>query len=222
MIPKACIFDLDGTLVDSLRDIAEAMNDGLTALGLPPRPVSDYRYLVGEGIPVLCRRAIGETYPHMVNRLMELGRAFYRVRPQRFTKPFPGMNGVIERLLSRGVKLAVLSNKPHDMTVRMVNNFWPDNTFREIYGMIEESLRKPNPHYALKICDALGVAPADTWFVGDTPTDVETALRSGAVPIGVTWGFRTRDELVAAGAEHNFDTPLELVDHLFDSDAAGR
>ncbi len=89
MIPKACIFDLDGTLVDSLRDIAEALNDCMALLGIAPRPVSDYRYLVGEGVPTLCRRAIGKTHPLMVTRLTELARAFYRVRPLKHTKPFP-------------------------------------------------------------------------------------------------------------------------------------
>lgn len=222
MIPKACIFDLDGTLVDSLRDIAEALNDCLALLGIPPRPVSDYRYLVGEGVPVLCQRAIGETYPLLVPRLTELARAFYRVRPLKHTKPFPGIERVIDRLRGRGVKLAVLSNKPHELTVRVVDQFWTENTFEAVYGFFDEERRKPSPHFALKICEELEVSPADTWVIGDTPTDVETAIRAGATAAGVTWGFRSREDLTAAGAHLIFDTPAQLLDHLFDSQAPRR
>lgn len=222
MIPKACIFDLDGTLVDSLRDIAEALNDCLALLGIAPRPVSDYRYLVGEGVPVLCQRAIGETHPLLVPRLTELARAFYRVRPLKYTKPFPGIERVIDRLQGRGVKLAVLSNKPHELTVRVVNQFWTDNTFGAVYGFFDEERRKPSPHFALKICEELEVSPADTWVIGDTPTDVETAIRAGATAAGVTWGFRSREDLTAAGAHLIFDTPAQLLDHLFDSQAQRR
>ncbi len=211
MIPKACIFDLDGTLVDSLRDIAESANTCLTLLGLRPRPVDDYRYLVGEGVPTLCRRAIGDTHPHMVNRLADLVRASYRVRPLRYTKPYAGINEMLDRLRHQKVKLAVLSNKPHEMSVRVVREFWSDNVFASVYGFIDEEHRKPNPHYALKICEELGVSPADTWLIGDTPTDVETAARAGATSVGVTWGFRSRDDLSAAGADRIIDSPAELI-----------
>ena len=222
MIPKACIFDLDGTLVDSLRDIAEALNDCLALLGIPPRPVDDYRYLVGEGVPVLCDRAIGKTHPLLTNRLTELARAFYRVRPLKHTKPFPEIERVIGQLRDRGVKLAVLSNKPHELTVRVVNQFWTENTFEAIYGFFDEERRKPSPHFALKICEQLDVSPADTWVVGDTPTDVETAIRAGATAVGVTWGFRSRDDLTAAGAHFIVDSPAHLLDRLFDSHSPRR
>ena len=133
-LPRACIFDLDGTLVDSLRDVAEAFNDCLELLGLPPRPIEDYRYLVGEGIPMLCDRAIGSTHPHMITRLTELARAQYRVRPLRHTKPYPGVSALLDRLHACGVKLAVLSNKPHELTERVVRAFWPDNLFDRVQG----------------------------------------------------------------------------------------
>ena len=208
--PRACIFDLDGTLVDSLPDIAEALNECLELLGLEARSVDQYRYMVGEGVPILCRRVLGETHPHMIARLTELARASYRVRPLRYTKPYPGVSEMLHRLRTQGVKSAVLSNKPHELTVRVVRAFWPDE-FDCIQGYIEDDRRKPDPFYLLRICEHLGVRPADTWVVGDTPTDVRTAARGGAVSVGITWGFRTRADLEAAGADRIIDRPEELT-----------
>ncbi len=209
MSPKACIFDLDGTLVDSLRDIAEALNQCLGLLSIPARPVEDYRYMVGDGVPMLCRRAVGETHPHLVPRLADLARAFYRVRPLKHTRPYPGVGELAERLRRRGVRLAVLSNKPHEMTEAVTRTFWPD-TFEMIQGFLDEEHRKPNPHYVLRICEHFRVTPADTWVIGDTPTDVMTAKRAGATSIGVTWGFRTREDLANAGADRIVDRPEEI------------
>jgi len=208
--PRACIFDLDGTLVDSLEDIAQSINHCLTLLGLPTRPVSEYRYLVGEGVPRLCQKAIGESAPHLVPRLTELGRAVYRTRILDCTRPYPGVPELITRLRARGIPLAVLSNKPHELTCRIIRRFWPDDAFACVQGYTIESERKPSPHHALRIATQLGVSPADLWIIGDTSTDVATATASGAVPIGVTWGFRPREELAAAGARLIVDRPEEL------------
>ncbi len=208
--PSACIFDLDGTLVDSLQDIAGSINDCLALLGLPTRPLEQYRYLVGEGIPRLCQRAIGETAPHLVSRLAELGRAVYRTRILDCTRPYPGLPELVGRLQARGIPLAVLSNKPHELTLRIVRAFWGDDAFVCVQGYTIESERKPSPEHALRIAARMGVAPADMWIIGDTSTDVATARAAGAVPIGVTWGFRPRAELEAAGARLIVDRPEEL------------
>ena len=124
--PALCIFDLDGTLVDSLRDIAEALNECLGLLGLPTHPIDRYRHMVGEGIPKLCERAVGASHPHLVNRLIELARPRYRTRPLRHSRPYPGVVELVERLRQVGLRLSVLSNKPHDMTVSMIEALWPD------------------------------------------------------------------------------------------------
>jgi phosphoglycolate phosphatase len=212
--PALCIFDLDGTLVDSLQDIAEAVNECLELLGLPPQPVDRYRFLVGEGIPKLCERALGHTHPHLVKRLAELARPRYRVRPLRHTRPYPGIVEMTGELRRRGFKLAVLSNKPHDMTVSMVRALWPDHTFECVQGYVDERHRKPDPYHALGICRELGVSPSDTWLIGDTPTDMETAHRSGTVGVGVTWGFRARADLADAGADCLVDAPGQLLTTL--------
>lgn len=209
-MPRACVFDLDGTLVDSLRDIAESLNHCLDLLGLPTHPVDAYRYMVGEGVPTLCRRAIGHTHPHLVARLAELARSYYRTRPLRHTRPYPGISDLLARLRRQGLRLGVLSNKPHDLTVRVVRTFWPDDTFELVYGYVEEELRKPSPAYLERMCREFGVGPSECWVIGDTPTDVQTAHAAGAPAIGVTWGFRTRADLEAAGADLIIDRPEEL------------
>ncbi len=208
--PRVCIFDLDGTLVNSLRDIAESLNSCLDLLGLPTHLVDSYRYMVGEGIPKLCQRAVGASHPHLVQRLGELARASYRTRALCHTRPYPGVSELIDRLRVRKIRLGVLSNKPHDLTVRVVQAFWPKPTFDVVCGYVDEEHRKPSPVCLRRMCEQLGVAPADTWLVGDTPTDIETARAGGAVAIGVTWGFRTRADLEAAGAQRIVDRPEEL------------
>ena len=208
--PEACVFDLDGTLVDSLRDIAESLNDCLKLLGLPTHPVQQYRYMVGEGVPVLCERAVGQSHPHLAGRLAELVRPRYRTRATLHTRPYPGVPELLTRLRMAGVRLAVLSNKPHDLTVRVVRAFWPSNTFEAVHGYVEERYRKPSPHYLNRICAGLGVIPARTWYVGDTPTDIATARAAAAIGVGVTWGFRSRTDLVDAGAVHLVNSPDEL------------
>ncbi len=212
--PELCVFDLDGTLVDSLRDIAEALNECLELLGLPAHPVDRYRYMVGEGVPKLCERAVGSTHPHLVGRLIELARPRYRIRPLRHTRPYPGVPEAVAALRTCGVRLAVLSNKPHEMTAQVVRHFWPDDTFDVVQGYVEEDYRKPHPHYFLDICRRLGVAPAAACMIGDTPTDIETARRARATGIGVTWGFRTREDLAGAGAAVIVDAPAQLVQVL--------
>jgi phosphoglycolate phosphatase len=208
--PLACIFDLDGTLVDSLRDVADSLNECLELLGLPTRPVDWYRYMVGEGIPRLCQRAIGARYPLFVARLGELTRAVYRTRVLRYTRTYPGVPELVARAAARGIQLAVLSNKPHELTLRVVRAFWPDGCFQAVYGYREDEYRKPSPHYVRQICAELQVPPARTWVIGDTPTDVEAAHAAGAVSVGAAWGFRPRADLEAAGAQIVVDRPDEL------------
>lgn len=209
--PAAIVFDLDGTLVDSLRDIGQALNACLELLGVPTHPIADYRFMVGEGVPALCRRAVGASHPHLVDRLIELARPWYRTRVVEHTHPYAGVPELVAALRERRIPLAVLSNKPHDLTIKVVEAFWPAGTFAAIQGYVTEQHRKPSPHHLLEICAQLGVAPGDAWMVGDTPTDVATAQAAGAVPVGVTWGFRTRADLVAAGATTIIDQPRELL-----------
>lgn len=213
-IPKLVILDLDGTLVDSLRDIGESVNECLELLGLSGFPIDRYRYMVGEGVPTLCRRALNGSHPHYLNRLIELTRTRYRTRILEHTHPYPHVPELVTELSRLGCTLAVLSNKPHAMTVRIARQFWSESTFTKIQGYIREEHRKPSPFHVLEICSALGIAPADTCLIGDTPTDVETARNAGARVVAVTWGFRTRADLEAAQAAIIVDTPRQVVEVL--------
>lgn len=207
---SAVLFDLDGTLVDSLRDIASACNFGLELLGLPPRPIPDYRHLVGEGVPALCKRAIGADHPEFVERLAELTRARYRVDPLVHTRPYAGMCELVDSLRTLGLPLGVLSNKPHELTVPVVREFWQDGVFDFVQGYDCEAHRKPSPHHVKRFCARIGVAADRVWLVGDTPTDLQTARAAGAACVCVTWGFRPVEELRAAGAEWLVRSPEEL------------
>ena len=205
------IFDLDGTLVDSLRDIAESLNECIELLGLPTRPVAEFRYMVGEGVPALCQRAIGQAAPHLVPRLIELSRARYRTRSMLRTRPYDGVPELVESLVASRSMLGVLSNKPHDMTRRMVRAFWGEHTFHAVQGYVREEHRKPSPQHVFEMCAAVGVTPAQACLVGDTPTDVLTARNAGCACIAVTWGFRTRADLESAGATCIVDTPAQAL-----------
>lgn len=208
--PAAIVFDLDGTLIDSLADIGSALNARLELLGLPTHSLDALRYMVGEGLPKLCERAIGETAPQLVARLVDLTRAHYRTRLTQETRPYDGVRELIAQLSRQGTPLAVLSNKPHDLSVRVVETLWPEQPFELVYGHDAVYPRKPDPGRLLNICEQLGQAPDAVWMVGDTPTDIQTALAAGTVPVGVTWGFRRREDLSEAGAEYIVDHPHEL------------
>lgn len=210
--PRLFVFDLDGTLVDSLQDIAESLNECLELLGLPMHPVVSYRYMVGEGVPTLCRRALNGAHPRLLDRLIELARARYRTRALRHTQPYEGVTELIAELQKTGTPMAVLSNKPHEMTRAIVEHFWGIDTFCVIQGFIAEAERKPDPTLLLRICERIGVAPAHATLVGDTPTDAETARRAGSDFVGVTWGFRTQADLAQAGATRFIDHPRQLLD----------
>ena len=173
--------------------------------------MDDFRHLVGEGIPKLAERAIGATHPWLVERLAGLTLARYRAFPCRFTRPYAGIPEIVNALQAR-LPLGVLSNKPHELTVPIVDGFWPRETFRFVQGYDLEERRKPDPYHVLRFCETVGVPPAATWLIGDTPTDVETARRAGATCIAVTWGFRPRSELTAAGAQWLINQPDELLE----------
>ncbi len=205
-----CVFDLDGTLVDTLRDIGESLNDCLEILGLRTHPIDDYRYMVGEGMPNLCRKAIDPNYPWLLERLTDLARARYRTRPLRHSRPYPRIDESIRAAAAHAGRLAVLSNKPHDMTLRVVQHFWPDPRFDCIRGYTGEVQRKPDPAALLQICHTLGAQPQRTCLIGDTPVDILTARNAGTHAIAVTWGFRTRADLQQAGCTSLIDEPAQL------------
>ena len=208
------IFDLDGTLVDSLDDLADSVNAVLVAQRFDPHPRDAYREFVGDGVKELVRRALGEaaTDVAVLETAVAAVREEYATRWDRRTRPYPGIPETLATLGARGLALAVLSNKPHPFTVRIVERFFGDDTFRRVLGAESGYERKPDPAGALAIARDLGVPPRQWLYVGDSATDVRTALAAGMTPVGVLWGFRDASELSAAGAVRLASEPSDICD----------
>ena len=207
----AVIFDLDGTLADTLRDIADAVNFALSALGLPNHPVPQFAAWIGDGLAKLCLRAmVGKLIEHS-DEVAALAGEHYRAHQMDHTVLYPGVPELLDALVPLGLPLGVLSNKPHEFTVQMVDALCARWRFRVVEGCRDDALRKPDPRVARELCSKLGADPSRTVFVGDTAVDIETARNAGMISVGVTWGFRGRAELRDAGANHIIDKPAELL-----------
>jgi phosphoglycolate phosphatase len=209
---RAVIFDLDGTLVDSLDDITDALTGAMADIGLPAPGRDAVRRWIGGG----ARNLIEQAAPaDRVDDVLARFRTRYHAAPVSHTHLFPGVDALLDRLaVAGGPALAVLSNKPHDLTVRICDALlarWP---FRSIVGHRAGSPLKPHPASALAISDELGLPPAACALVGDADTDIATARAAGMRAIAVTWGFRPRHELAAAGPAVMVDDPAEIADAL--------
>lgn len=213
---KAVIFDLDGTLVDSLVGLAEAMNLLLARLGYPIHSLEEYKYFVGSGIEEAIHRALPEQEHHTlpIERLVADYRVLYdTIWPQK-SPPYEGVPEMLAGLGKKKIKTAVLSNKSDDFTRRMTARLFPDHEFAEVHGERPGVPRKPDPTAALEIAARLGISPADFIFLGDSGIDMETAVRAGMYPVGALWGFRQAEELSSHGARELLHHPLELLDLL--------
>jgi phosphoglycolate phosphatase len=208
---RAAIFDLDGTLVDSLDDIATALNGALAALGGPTAPHDVVRHWIGDGLPELCRRALPGADEAAIHALIDAARRRYRGHSLDRTRPYAGIKPLLGRLRDRAVPMAVLSNKPHDLTLDILRGLGLDAFFDVVRGLREESDRKPAPGPALEIARHLGRPPGEIYLIGDGPTDVGAARAAGMIAVGVSWGFRGVEELRAAGAELIVDRPEEIA-----------
>jgi phosphoglycolate phosphatase len=211
--PKFCavLFDLDGTLADTLADLANAMNHALTTLGCPPHPLDAYRYLVGDGARNLCTRALPVDRQDLVDDTLRLMRQHYDAHCFDETRLYPGIPELISALTERRYKLAVLSNKPDDFTKRMIVRYFPKNPFDAIHGQRAGVPLKPDPTAALQIAGELKIPAADWLYLGDTNTDMHTAANAGMYPVGVLWGFRPQSELEQAGAKAIVAKPKEIL-----------
>lgn len=207
---KAVLFDLDGTLTNTLQDIADAMNRALCLHGLPEWPVDAYRTLVGDGARVLAQRAVRDRQ-ELASSVQAEYQAYYERHNLVFSKPYDGIPEMLRALQSAGVKLAVFSNKPHADTRNVVSHFFPDIRWAAVRGQVEGVPVKPDPAGALLVADALDVPPADILYLGDTGTDMRCAVNAGMLPVGALWGFRTREELLQCGARHIAEYPGQVV-----------
>ncbi|MEI8347996.1 MAG: HAD family hydrolase [Pseudomonadota bacterium] len=208
---RAIIFDLDGTLLDTLEDIANSMNQALNKLGFPSHLTRSYKTLVGNGVSELARQALPNgTSQEVIDECLLLMRNFYQDQYNQHTQPYPGIVELLQKLKRLGPKLAVLSNKPHEFTEKIVNEYFPPETFEKIWGAKKGIPHKPHPASALALMAELKVEPHETMLVGDSAVDVQTAINAGITPIAVLWGFRSLDELKRAGAQLIVNCPIEL------------
>ncbi len=209
---RAVMFDLDGTLADTLADIAACGNHVLAAFGRPPLPRERYRYLAGQGARWLVREALGadENDPR-VEEGLRLFRAYQLAHGMDLTRPYPAIPELLDELTWRGARIAVLSNKPHAATVAMIERVFARWRFDAVLGQRDDRPLKPDPTQALEIAAALGVPPAGWLYLGDTRVDMLTARAAGMTAVGVLWGFREEEELRAAGAQALIAHPLDLL-----------
>ncbi|HNY64974.1 MAG TPA: HAD family hydrolase [Deltaproteobacteria bacterium] len=213
---KAVIFDLDGTLLDTIGDIGDAMNHVLAQHGLPVHDRSAYLTFVGAGMDVLVRRALpaGFTDEALVPELLARMREEYAKRWRLTSRPYPGIPELLKALTERGIPFSVLSNKLDSFTKEMVRELLGSWEFFEVRGLEFGSPRKPDPAQALQIAGSLQLDPREMLFVGDSGIDMETATRAGMVPVGVLWGYQSREKLVKGGAGILIEEPGELLGHL--------
>lgn len=213
-MPKAILFDLDGTLLDTLEDLADATNQALARFGFPPRPTENFRTYVGNGAPNLIRRALpGDKRDDAatVQQCLDAFREEYAACWDRKTHPYEGVAELLDGVAERGVPFAVFSNKPDHFTKLCVQKLLPKWSFQFVIGACEGVPHKPDPGGALMVAERLGIAPADFMYVGDTNTDMQTAHAAGMFPVGVTWGFRPANELVENGAKILITEPAMLL-----------
>jgi len=212
---KGIIFDLDGTLVDSLHDISDAMNIVLTGLNYPTHTYDTYQYFIGSGLRNLVSKALPATNnsDEQIEICFECMINEYREMCTLKTKPYKGIIELLENLTSQKIKLAVFSNKADELTKKIASEIFPDR-FDAAVGLSTEELKKPNPFEAVEISKKWNLKPEEILFVGDSDIDMKTAVNANMFPVGVTWGYRTEEELKSSGAKVVINNASELIEIL--------
>ena len=204
---------MDGTLLDTLRDIAETVNSGLGQLGFPKHEIDAYRYFVGDGENMLAFRALPESHrePATVSKLLSLFHRNYAVRWADNTRPFPGIPELLDFLVEKRIRTAILSNKRQGFVEDMATRLLARWSFEVALGADPSIPTKPDPAGALKIVKQMGLKTSDFLYLGDSGVDMKTAVAAGMYPVGALWGYRDEDELLASGAKALVKEPLFLL-----------
>jgi phosphoglycolate phosphatase len=210
---RLVIFDLDGTLLDTIADLAAATNQALAHFGYPTHPTEAFRYFVGNGINKLFERALPEAYRTEENVLRIRSRfiPYYDAHNADLSRPYPGVTEVLQALAARGIQVAVASNKYQSATEKLVAQYFPDIPFVEVLGQRDGIAPKPDPSIVFDILRASSVTKEEVLYVGDSNVDMMTAKNAGVRVCGVTWGFRPRVELEAHHPEHLVDKADEIL-----------
>jgi len=211
---SAVIFDLDGTLLNTLKDLADCHNRILVSQGFPPHPEDAYRYFVGDG----ARKCVERTLPEaarteqVINRCVQLQAQDYANNWHMATEEYEGITSLLEGLSENEIQIGVLSNKNHHFTELCIRHFFPNIAFDVVQGYMSGVPHKPDPAGALIIAAKMGVECPEIILLGDSAVDISTAIAAGMRGIGALWGFRTDRELIEAGATALLETPEQLLE----------
>lgn len=211
---SAIIFDLDGTLLNTIDDLANSMNIVLEQHDFPVHPVENYKYFVGNGMDNLTRKVLPLTCTdeNFIKTFLEEFQNQYSQRWHNFTKPYPGIEELLESLEARGIKMSVLSNKPDQFTQIIIDYYFGLDHFDFVYGARVGIPKKPDPMAALEITNSSNIQPSNFLYLGDSGVDMQTANAAGMYALGATWGFRKADELIEHGAKKLINNPMEIMD----------
>ena len=213
---KAVVFDLDGTLLDTLEDLANACNYALKSCGFKEHNVKDYTRFVGNGRYKLIERIIPDKHKEdkeVIDKVLRLFDEYYEEHMVDMTKPYDGIMKMIEELKEKNIKIAVVSNKPHEFAGEVVRRYFGD-AFEITYGQRPNHPTKPDPKTIYEVMELLNVEKNECIYVGDSDVDVNTAKNAGVKSVGVSWGFRGEGELREAGADYIIKNPIELMELL--------
>lgn len=213
---KLAIFDLDGTLLNTITDLGKACNFALEKMGFAPHPIQAYAYMVGNGVRNLMKKAQQDADEETIDKLLMHFKHYYNEHCLDNTKPYPGIHELLASLSERGVALAVASNKYQEATDKIIRGALPDFNFVAIEGQQDGRHRKPDPSILFSILEKFPIAKKDVIYIGDSGIDIECAKRACVESIGVSWGFRPASELRMANADFVVSHPAEILEHLDD------
>lgn len=213
---KAVLFDLDGTLLNSLDDLANSMNTVLAKMGFATHETEAYKYFVGEGVEKLALRALPESNrdEDTVLQCVSAMKDEYGQHWADHTRPYPGIPELLTALTERGVRKAILTNKPHDFTCILVERLLSSWNFDAVLGADKDFPKKPDPTGAIHVAEKLAIATDAFLYVGDSGVDMKTATAAGMYAVGALWGFRTAPELLENGAAALIKKPVDLLNYL--------
>jgi phosphoglycolate phosphatase len=213
---KGVLFDCDGTLADTLGDISASMNTALEKRGFSPLPPEEYASRVGWGIKRLAFLCLPEASrtEALAAELAAEAYAVYCKNPLVYTRPYPGIEDLLAALKQRKIKTAVLTNKPDSVARLVISGLFPKAFFDVIQGEVKGQPRKPAPACAWDIIERLGLVPGEVIFAGDSEIDIETGLNAECFPLGVSWGYRSRETIEKAGARFIVNKPEEILELL--------
>ncbi len=212
---KAVIFDLDGTLLNTIDDISDAVNLALKNNNHAEHSIEDFKNYVGEGIVTLAKNVLpADTPQDYVVKFAGIMQEEYKKCWNNKTKIYKGIDELLDELVNRRIPIAIFSNKPHEFTLLNVVQYLSKWRFKVVLGATKSKPQKPNPQVSFEIAKTLGICPDEIIHLGDTGVDMQTAIAANMFPLGVSWGFRSREELIQDGARSVIDHPMELMKYV--------